>query len=705
MIERPYVAAGRPVLRPLAAISLLMVLNWPLAGDSASPPATATINGLAIRLDPESGGIASLSYPGVGPMLRAAAGKASLVDLAYPIDEFEPLRFTSRLARGARIEAREGDLVVRWDALAPTRDFPLPGKISASVRLRADADGRGVVLSCEVKNGLNKPIPQVIFPDLFGVLPVAGPQDTHFRTLWGRCAPFAELVNPDADQFYVQDSSWRQFENSRWLDIGGLEGGLSLFARRWGWDPHVTFMLHLDQTTRQLRLLTAHATSIPPQTTWTSGDFVLVPHVSGWAKGIEPYRGWVHSKLKRLYPLPRHIREGLGYRTVWMSKNYPADPQDVIWRFSDLPELAEEAAQHGLTEMVLWSWHEYFVLPFPPAHAHLGGPEGLAKAVAECRRRGVNVAPFVSVASVGKQSAPRYGWQVGGPESGWTYHPELIPRFRPPYASKLVCAWHDPRNPKYQQDVLDSWKKLIDGGVASLSWDQFSSIQAEPNLYTLATQARRYAKQTDPESTFSGEEFWRHEVAAPILDFTWNWGGYSDFQPYTSLYAAPRRNANVNRSGAEVKLCFADNVFFNVNTAAPGQPNGTDRIRNHPPLSKALKTCAALRRQFLPYFCEGTLIGDCLLRKRVPAAHVTAYVRGDRALVVVLNRGGPQAVELRPNLADWLGESKHGFQVRWFGEDGKCRRQQALERPDTPISTGPMAADELCLVEICRRPS
>jgi hypothetical protein len=192
-------------------------------------------------------------------------------------------------------------------------------------------------------------------------------------------------------------------------------------------------------------------------------------------------------------------------------------------------------------------------------------------------------------------------------------------------------------------------------------------------------------------------------VAAPLLDFTWNWGGYADFQPYTSLYAAPRRNANVSRSPAEVKLCFADNVFLNVNTAAPDQPNGTDRIRNHPPLSKALKTCAALRRQFLPYFCDGTLIGDCLLNRRVPGTHVTAYVRGDRALMVVLNRGASQTIELLPNLADWLG-GPYGFEARAFGEDGKCRRQQVLDRPDAPISTGVMATDELCLVEISRCP-
>ena len=37
---------------------------------------------------------------------------------------------------------------------------------------------------------------------------------------------------------------------------------------------------------------------------------MLVPHTSGWAKGIEPYRGFVQSKLKRLYPLPWHVARG-----------------------------------------------------------------------------------------------------------------------------------------------------------------------------------------------------------------------------------------------------------------------------------------------------------------------------------------------------------------------------------------------------------
>ena len=33
---------------------------------------------------------------------------------------------------------------------------------------------------------------------------------------------------------------------ARWLDLGGLNGGFSLFPRRWGWDPRTTTVLLED---------------------------------------------------------------------------------------------------------------------------------------------------------------------------------------------------------------------------------------------------------------------------------------------------------------------------------------------------------------------------------------------------------------------------------------------------------------------------
>ena len=94
-----------------------------------------------------------------------------------------------------------------------------------------------------------------------------------------------------------------------------------------------------------------------------------------------------------------------------------------------------------------------------------------------------------------------------------------------------------------------------------------------------------------------------------------------------------------------------DNLFLNVWPSKPDGINGSERIANVPELSHTLKTCAALRKQFLPYFTEGVLIGNCLLaRSRAPGVRLSAYVLPDRVLAIVLNQGagGVAHVPLRP---------------------------------------------------------
>jgi hypothetical protein len=59
-------------------------------------------------------------------------------------------------------------------------------------------------------------------------------------------------------------------------------------------------------------------TDLAPNTSWQSAEYILTPHHNGWAKGIIPYRLWAKQNIKRLYPLPDHVRDGLGYRTLWM---------------------------------------------------------------------------------------------------------------------------------------------------------------------------------------------------------------------------------------------------------------------------------------------------------------------------------------------------------------------------------------------------
>jgi len=663
----------------------------------------ATLNGLDFTLDSRTGAIVRLAYDGPGELLVADPDQGAMVDVAYPIAEFEPLRLAARFSTGARIEQAEGKVTVSWDRLGPSRGFDLPGAVAATVTLTATPDGRSIIMTCHLENHSERPVRQVLFPDLSGLLPVEGEDYTYLKTGGFGSAPFRELKESDADQFYAQSNAYREYTSGgmfqpmvmRWMDLGGLRGGLSLFPRLWGWDPRSSVLLHLSETTGKLRLMCVNPVEVAPGATWESPEWVLTAHRNGWAKGLEPYREFALSRIQRKTSLPKHVREGLGYRSVWMCQNQPGDPAgDAIWRFSDLPDLAREAKEHGLTEMVLWGTHPGFELPFPPPYSHLGTMDDLVKAVEECHGIGVNVAPFISVLQANKKTGPRYGLTV--PETGgWTYHTELIPRFNPPYAGNYACAQVDTANPTWQEDVLSSCRRLIEMGISSISWDQFLSVPTEPNIPTLVAQIRAIARERDPESTFSGEELYNIEVDCEHLDYTWNWGGYLDCQAYTSAFPFPRRNININRSVREVKRGFMDNLYLNVWPTKPGGVNGSDRIESDAALSEALKQCAALRAQFLPYFTDGTFIGYCALTEPCPEAVVCSYVLPDRMLLLVMNEGSQRAVTFGCDVSPWMGAAEETCTVRRYGGDGAL-----VETSQTAGGPQRIATPELGTLEI-----
>ena len=643
-----------------------------------------TLNGLNVTLDADSGCILGLDYAGPGTMLESVPDRAGLVDLAYPHEKFEPRRLASRYSHGAQITKTDGGVVITTPSLGSSRDvFPVSGNVSATVRLTEAPDGRSIIMTCEISNQSDKPVRQVIFPDFPGLLPFEGRDRTFLRTGGFGSLPFLELAPnegkasmcymTDAGGYTVEHKSGGMFNDMfvRWMDFGGLHGGLSLFPKRWGRDPQVTVRLQLSEVAEKIRLMCLHDVTIEPGKTWESGEFVLTPHTYGWAKGIEPYREWVKQNYKREFPMPRRVREGLGYRTVWMCQTQPDDPQDAIFRFDDLPDLARESKDHGLDEIVMWASHKGFTLPLPPPFEHLGTEQDMADAIRECRALGVNVAPFLSLIQANPETAPRYGLKVTD-NNGWTYHTELIPKWNPSYATAYSCVQVGPLNPKWQQDVLDGCKHLVDIGVTALSWDQFwTTNDPPPNMLSLASQIRTYALAHDPEATFSGEELWNLELDSAILDYTWDWGSYRDCRAFTSVFPAPRVNCCITYDPFSVKQAFADSIYLNIFPRKKESVNGSDRIASHPDLSKALKQCAGLRKQFLPYFLDGTLIGDCILSQPCPAAHITAYALPDRALLILINAGGSRQVDFECDLGPWVKSSSGRYEAKSYGEDGK----------------------------------
>ncbi len=669
---------------------------------------SATLNGLHLRFDRASGALTCMDYDGPGTLLQADTDGAGLVDMAYPLPEFEPLRLAARYSKDADFTVTPDRVAIRIASLGMSRGgFSIGGSVSATVVLRADPDGRSVVMTCEIENKTARPIPQVIFPDLRGLIAVAGPDNTIFKTCGFGSAPFRELTVSDVDTWYAVNNSMVEHKSggmfhsmwSRWMDLGGLNGGFSLFPRRWGWDPHTTTYLQLRQSSKQLRLLCAHPETIAPGTRWSSGEWVLTPHRSGWAKGIEPYRAWVRSHARRQAPVPKHIRETLGYRTVWMSQSQPADSTDAVWKFRDLPGLAREAAAHGLREMVMWGWQPSFDASLPPPFPHLGTESDLVEAAQACRREGVNLAPFISVLQASPKTAARYGLTIPN-NNGWTYHTEMIPRWNPPYASGLSCVQVGPANAQWQDEVAEACRRWADLGLPSVSWDQYWTAQERPTMQDLTRRIRDYARKLDPEATFSGESLWNVEVDCEWLDYTWNWGGYGDRQAFVNAFPAPRPNANINRSEAEARFAFMDNLILNVWPSKPDRINGSERIEAVPGLSRTLKVCAKLRERFLPYFTDGTLIGSCLMPEVARGVRMSAYVRGDSVMAIVLNQGPEGKLTFRYDLTPWIS-TDGSLRVTQTNEAGRSGASRSAA-PSGAITTGRLKPLEMVVYEFAR---
>jgi hypothetical protein len=99
--------------------------------------------------------------------------------------------------------------------------------------------------------------------------------------------------------------------------------------------------------------------------------------------------------------------------------------------------------------------------------------------------------------------------------------------------------------------------------------------------------------------------------------------------------------------------------------------NGSGTIEQYPEFSQSLKQCADRRRQFLDYFLGGALIGECLLSRDCPEAHVTAYTLPGKALLLVLNQSERRKVSLECDLAPWIKAPSGRYQVDCYDANGR----------------------------------
>ena len=650
---------------------------------SGDTPFRGVLNGLQVELSERTGGLRSLSYGHIGPLLRQDEGVAALLTLRYPVTGFVPMMLESRLSNARIVRADDG-WSVNWDHLSGNRsDVELPaGRVSATVDIRSAPDGRSIILRARVENHSQGEIVEALFPDLSGLRPIDEPELMELRMALGVLNPLAgPVVTEGRSPFYAPDL-WREYEAGggysrnalRWMDYGSLKGGFSLFEKAWITGEQPNILIHRNEADAdELRVVWQHKTRVGPGEVWER-EYWLTPHVGGWANGIEPFRDYVRKvNPPRKIPVPERIRNGLGCQTVWMMQSYECDPKYVAFRFSDLGRVARDAKAHGIDEIALWGWCHYGAFPITVME-ELGTVDELLAGIREAREAGVHVAPFVSLKEIEDQFAAKYGLKPGS-AAAWVYHPEMVPAMLPSNTpSKHVEV--PSGNTAWQADVYASLTQWISRGVTCFTWDVFDD-NGGMGLIDLIRRVREKV-DTAAAGSFGGEVIRSFERAAQVLDYTWCWNDYLDAGPYTAALGYPRINTNIQSSARVTKMAFADNLYINAMPKWPNQPNGTKLIGEQADLSAALKQVATLRARFLEYFTDGDYLGDSFLfrpaarfiRKerssdigggtdpgefKYPPVMVRGYRLGNRMLVIVLNNENrARDVTLECDLPLWL---------------------------------------------------
>lgn len=672
------------------------------------------INGLKIGIDEESGSIIHLSTPHTGTMLDSESGKASLVDVAYPVDECPFLRLGSTFSKAEIIE--DGDeLIIRYESLAPSRKAYQPdGNVKAEVTIKPADDGNSVVLSCRIVNESKAAVPQVLFPDLHGFKPIGGPENTELRFSGYATRPFLEPIQVPksasntiyhrANISTLDGLGWKTYVNGiiagynwtdhsclRWLDLGSRRGGLSVFQRKFDSSPmHYVMTQRTEADPMSMRLIWPYKdTSIEPGQAWQSDEVWLVPHRGGWAKGIKPYRDYVRSVAPE-HTLSPHVRDGLGFRSIWMMQPLETDPDKIDFLYRDIPAVAEEAIVHGLDEICAWGGLRCFLLPLN-TNDLLGTREDFIEAVRQAKAKGVNVTAFFSSHILMPEVIKQLDIQPNSAIDGlgnWTYHQEFVPVFRPEYSHVNHGVLVNSEDPKFLKALRAAMQEWIDEGIYSFCYDVFAAdtkVEKKPKFLDLIRDIRRTIRQNDPEASFSGEPYGTEETWA-CLDYTWNWIDYEnpllDFGHGEGLlqFVAPimnihktRLNCNIEDSAEIAKKGFCEGLYLNIMPRGLDKCNMTGWIHEKSELSAALKQLTPLRKQFLEYFVQGRPLGDSMLLE-APATFARGHLANNKLLVIVLNDSDKEKrVTVQSDLDVWLKSDSGSYEVKYYNRNGELK--------------------------------
>lgn len=600
-----------------------------------------------IGIDSHTGALASLRLRGSRSDFITGKSLAGLLRLAAPLPKITGNFLEAGTHGDANIEPLGDGLRLHYAKLSSPH---------ASLPIRVEVDivpaGGGFQLKARVHNGWEQPIPQVIFPQIFGLGSVGTTDETRLQLGWNRIFVFKELTLRPDDSNFFEMPLYRYLPyglhlpagfNMKWFDYGNEQGGFTLFSHDPTYKTQGLLVERPDRKAERANIRWMHYPYIEPGETWESPTFTLMPHTGDWYAGAKEYQKFTRKHYP--YRAPKRIREALGFRSIWMT--YPGAAP--MYRYKDLPGLAKELDGLDLVEMVTWCWYKCASYPMDTS-PDLGTVEEYRDAIRRCQEMGVTIAPFVSHRLLLDVPETDPAWlfrNAAGQSSlsNYTFNRDFLPRFRPPFRADYSYVVGSAQSPGWRERGLSEYRKVLDHGGVSICCDQFfpwGQLEFNPTrtgrpadegdwLLEFGEKARELIHARNPEGAFSGEG--SVDAAVPFIDYTWQWYSgfeFADWGPFRYVFPDFRLNANVNEHPRSAILAFVEGAFLNV---MPRSMEG--RLSECPRLVFTLKQLAKLRRQFLPYFTEGQFhfmegleTSRCLAR---------LYTHDQRVLVLITN--------------------------------------------------------------------
>lgn len=393
-----------------------------------------------------------------------------------------------------------------------------------------------------------------------------------------------------------------------------------------------------------LRIGWAHYPHLAPGETWESPEFIIYPHQGNWQRGAEFYRQFVNKNLAPASPT-KYLKETLGLRSVFMTYCFG---EKANFRYQDLPLVAKDALKHGIKEMVIWFWGGIVFDFSMRLNPQLGTEEDLRKALQVCRKMGVNVTAFIGGRAIRPELAPEE-WFEHDSEGrkryqSYTYSPDFVPWFNPPYYNFNESAFICPASKGWQKAFLESCRDLRHLGFSSICFDQIFSHRLCYNkshnhkpqklaryLYQVLREVSEEGRKIDPEATFSGEYF--TDITQQFQHYSWDWVGgvkAADFAPFRYVFPRFRMTFLVDRSLRWLHEGFTHGLWLNFFPR-----DGEGYIGEDKNFSKEVQRLAKLRRNFSHFFESGDYLGEEVLKGNFEIA--CAYRWRSEGLIIVTN--------------------------------------------------------------------